>query len=470
MSLSSLIVQREVATMRHVEEALARQVIYGGDLATNLLEIAAVDEAALTQIIAEAVRLAPAPSGELPVTSERAHLVPEEMAVSLSIVPLALQGDVLVLAVTEPLAADLEERLTLTLGVTVDQRAAPAVRVREAISRLYGTPLDRRTELLLARLANTRPPPRAERSSTPPMGSFRAGMPEPLETAGETNPRSMRSSPIPGRIQTSTGFPAAREPATSGPAPGSASPSSAPPLTAMVPERAASLLQRDVPAGGHSGRRRRGPTTLDSAKREADEASDRNALLDLFFEFSRQFFDYSALFLFHGDIAEGRDAFGAGANRERVIGIGVPLDLPSLIARSRDQREAVVGNAPAEGLDAVLMADLQRPRGVEIAVVPLVVRTRAVAIVIGDCGEAGLDRIGVKEVTTFAGVVGKALERILVRRKLEGFVASPARLSAAKERANAETIPARLSAAKERANAETIPARLSAAKERANTE
>lgn len=443
--------------MRHVEEALARQVIYGGDFATNLLEIAAVDEGALTQLIAETMRLAPAPPGELPVTAEGAHLVPEEMAVSQGIVPLMLDAEVLVLVVTEPLAADLEERLMFTLGVAIDQRAAPVVRVRQAISRVYGTPLDRRTELLLARLANTRPPPRAERTSTPPMGSFRAGTPQFMDTAAETNAGSMRTSPIPGRVQTSTGFPAARssrvDPST--PAPGSASPSSAPPLTQSAPERPAGLLQRDVPSGGRSGRRRRGPITLESAKREADEASDRNALLDLFFDFSRQFFDYSALFLVHGDIAEGRDAFGAGANRERVIGIGVPLDLPSLIARARDQRAAVVGNAPADGLDAVLLADLQRPRGVEVAVVPLVVRTRAVAIVIGDCGDAGLDRPGVKEVTTFAAIVGKSLERIIVRRKLEGFVASPARLSEAQERSNRETSRARPSDAKEQASPET---------------
>ena len=39
MSLSSLIVQREIATIREVEEALARQVLYGGDLVTNLFEV-----------------------------------------------------------------------------------------------------------------------------------------------------------------------------------------------------------------------------------------------------------------------------------------------------------------------------------------------------------------------------------------------------------------------------------------------
>src|SRR5579864_658583 len=99
MSLSSLIVSREVATMRQVEEALARQVIYGGDLATNLLEVAHVDEDALTRLIADATRLAPAPAGELAVSQNLAALVPEELAITRGFVPLKLEGEVLVLAV-----------------------------------------------------------------------------------------------------------------------------------------------------------------------------------------------------------------------------------------------------------------------------------------------------------------------------------------------------------------------------------
>ena len=54
---------------------------------------------------------------------------------------------------------------------------------------------------------------------------------------------------------------------------------------------------------------------------------------------------------------------------------------------------------------------------------PLVVRTRAVALLVGDCGEHGVDRASVQQVVAFAGVIGKAFERIIVRRKLDGFIA-----------------------------------------------
>src|SRR5271169_4682505 len=80
MSLSSLIVQREVATIRQVEEALARQVLYGGDLVTNVLEVAQVPEEVLVPLLAETAHMPHAPLRALPPPSQAAHaLVPTDL-------------------------------------------------------------------------------------------------------------------------------------------------------------------------------------------------------------------------------------------------------------------------------------------------------------------------------------------------------------------------------------------------------
>src|SRR6185312_1420531 len=103
MSLSSLIVQREIATIRQVEEALARQVLYGGDLVTNLLEVAKLDEAALTTVLAESFGMAPAGIGTLPRATTRAKtLVPSDMAQARALMPIAVEGNAIVVAVAEP--------------------------------------------------------------------------------------------------------------------------------------------------------------------------------------------------------------------------------------------------------------------------------------------------------------------------------------------------------------------------------
>src|SRR5580658_1670959 len=123
MSLSSLIVQREVATIRQVEEALARQVLYGGDLVTNVLEVAQVPEQLLMPLVAETAHMPHAPLGALPPsTPEARSLVPQELAVRRSLFPLDLSsprdpgGAILTVAVAEPLEHDVLEELAFALG------------------------------------------------------------------------------------------------------------------------------------------------------------------------------------------------------------------------------------------------------------------------------------------------------------------------------------------------------------------
>jgi hypothetical protein len=426
MSLSSLIVQREVATMRQVEDALAHQVIYGGDLITNLLEVASVNEAALTQLLAESAKVRAAPAGELPLATDAVRgLISGEIATKWSIVPLGVPGNRLVVAVAEPLSPERAAELALLLGRSVEQRLATTVRVRQAIATAYGVALDRRLDKLLARLSGVAPKPGGAPSLGASPVSQRGihGTPA-FGTAASDPPRkaAMLAPAVPHRV-TASGFPSASAPPLPDPAPRL---NSAPPPPAGG-SRVGALLQRPVSPSMRPSSRRRGPVTAQAARDMAEEATDRDALLELFFDFSRQFFEYSALFLVHGDIAEGRDAFGVGAPPAKVLGIGVPLDLPSVLSKARDERAPVVAKMGSDGLDAVLAADLQRGREVEVAVVPLVVRTRAVALFVGDCGEVGIDRATTDQVAQFAGTIGKAFERIIVRRKLDGFVAgSPA--------------------------------------------
>jgi hypothetical protein len=472
--------------MRQVEEALARQVIYGGDLVTNLLEVARVDEALLTRLLAESMRLPAGPSGALPEVPARVRsLVPAEFAVERAAVPLEQTGERrLVLVVAEPLPLDVEKQLSLSLGMTLEQRAVPLVRVLQAVARTYGVPLDRRMQRLVGRLlgeaASRGTPLPLSLTPLPPITQAAAAAAAPLPVAEAVTitpepPHSLSFDASPGRTgtpafgmpvsrfperimpmplvrrKTSTSFPAARLATDALPpmAPVSVAPPSAPPPAAIVPvapsvpppsvpparrassappprrptsERPGGLIKRDAAPSSRAGRRRRGPLTAEAARREADEASDRDTLLDLFFEYSRQFFDYAAVFLLHGDIAEGRDAFGDGAARDRVLGIGVPLDLPSLLSDAKEKRLPLVAKARPDGLDAVLLGDLGRARDIELAVVPLVVRTRAVAILVADCGDSGVDRGSLKEAAAFSSVIGAAFERIIVRRKLDGFV------------------------------------------------
>jgi hypothetical protein len=395
MSLSSLIVQREIATIREVEEALARQVLYGGDLVTNLLEVARLAEESVTPLLAESYGLPVGPIGELPqASSDAKRLVPAEMAARRSMYPLTIESGKLVVVVPNPLDRDAEKELSFALELPVEQRIAPAVRVRQAIAREYGIPLERRLQRLLQRMAGS--------------GDLSSSMP-PLLKGTPQVPEAPKPPP-PSR----TGF--SDEPPKAMPARSGAK------VVAPAPERPVSepapktLIQRHSQAP-RPQRRRRGPLPFDAAKKELEEATERDAVLDLFFDFARQFFDYSAFFVVHHDTAEGRDAFGDGASRDRVAGIQVPLDGPSLLKKARDYGEATVIAPATEGLDAVLWTDLQLTKKTPVLLVPLVVRRRVVGLLLGHTGDLAIDETAKKEVVSFSRAVGAAFERIIVAKK-----------------------------------------------------
>src|SRR3954471_14627023 len=144
-TLSSILVQRGAASMRAVEEAIARQVLHGGDLPTNLLELGAASEQTLTAVLAESLGLSPAPAGKLPSPPVRVlQLIAGDLALRHGIFPLSLHERTLVLATAEPLSNVVEDDLGFALDVAIQQLVAPLVRVRQAIAIHYGIPLDRR--------------------------------------------------------------------------------------------------------------------------------------------------------------------------------------------------------------------------------------------------------------------------------------------------------------------------------------
>jgi hypothetical protein len=372
-TLSSNIVKREVASPKDVELALARQSLHGGDLITNLLEVANLNEERLLRTIAESLGLEAAPAGELPPSGDGLlSLVPSDVARRHGFFPLSEEGGALVVAVSEPLGSDAESDLEFSLGLKVVQKAATLVRVKQALARDYGVPLDRRFARVVARLE---------------------GKPDPSPSVA------------PG--------PAARREPTL--------PPEALPEQAARRGSSASLDFRALAGKGprySAPRRRIGPYTVAMAEHDLLEASQRDQVVTTFFDFASQYFEYAALFVVQGDLAEGRDAHGSGAPRTKVQGIGVPLDLPSALSVLVSGREPFrLSRLAPSGIDGALVKDLERKPGPLVLLVPVRVRDRAVLVLYGDHGDQDVRLEAVGDVISFLPLVSAALERVILKRK-----------------------------------------------------
>jgi len=378
-TLSSSIVKHNVASVRDVEEALARQAMYGGDLVTNLLELSAVSEAELARLLAESHEVGAAPAGELPASGgEVLRLVPKDLARRFGLYPLEQNGDALLVAVSEPLPSEVESDLSFSLGLRIEQCIALAVRVQQALARDYGLPLEQRAERILAKLAGRPDPnpsvaPGPPSPPTPPSPPAAEQLPEPPVAA------RARGWAVPqGRVDLTT-------------------------LTRKEPKP-----------------RRLGPYTPAMAERDLLDADDSDAVLRAFFDFASQYFEYTALFAVHGDLAEGRDAAGSGAPRARVLSLGIPLDLPSALSLAAASDRFSLLRLGAGGLDGALARDLDRRPGPQVLMLPILVRKRAVLVLYGDHGHQDVQLNGVGQVISFAPLVSNALEHLILKRKQGG--------------------------------------------------
>ncbi len=180
MNLS--LVNRGLVTSTQMEEALARQILYGGDVLLNLFELHSFDETAILVALCDDAQLHPAPSGVLPPPAADAMaLLAPSRAIELGVLPVAVQRGALVVVVDAKLSQEAEWQLGALAGRPIEQRLALSFRLREGLARTYGISLSRRFERLLTRLSSGR-----GELATPP------SLPPPPLPRGEASTAKLR--------------------------------------------------------------------------------------------------------------------------------------------------------------------------------------------------------------------------------------------------------------------------------------
>ncbi len=219
----------------------------------------------------------------------------------------------------------------------------------------------------------------------------------------------------------------------------------------MVDRKAvANLIRREIGSRRKVAKtaRKKGPFSRVDAERELETARAPEDVLDTFFAFGSQFFQYSATFMVHGDLAEGRDAWGPGADHLRVLGLGVPLDLPSSLAAVRKDGHVLLSRFDEMDLDRELIRDLERSRSRPMlaALIPLTVRGRTVAILYGDDAGNDVTLTSLGDLLGFSALASSQLERLALARKTKrgpfsGIVAPRAQPSSVAALARAFSLP-----------------------------
>jgi hypothetical protein len=180
---------------------------------------------------------------------------------------------------------------------------------------------------------------------------------------------------------------------------------------------------------------------LDTAVLGLGVLSDRDAILDAFFEYASTLFEFSVFFVVKGDVAHGRNVSGLGAPPGLVSRLAMPLRGKGILARAFEHRKAFIAASPDDEDDARLFGSVGRALPHPV-VVPLVVRDRVVGIFLGEAPAEARVRTAAggtpaplelvrDEMRLWAESVGQVLERLILRRKKVADSAPPPPLPAA---------------------------------------
>jgi hypothetical protein len=135
--IGDILVREGACTAEAVRDALENQVIFGGRLGTNLLELGAVTEEALARALGERHGI-PSLSGDLPLDEGVVALVRPEVADRCDAVPFFLSGRRLAVLVCDPNDLGRLDEVAFASGKEVHPIVVPEARLWALLRKAYG--------------------------------------------------------------------------------------------------------------------------------------------------------------------------------------------------------------------------------------------------------------------------------------------------------------------------------------------
>lgn len=440
-ALTSLLVRDDAVSVRQIEEAVSRQVVDGGELDTALLELGALPENQLAAYRAASERAQPATREEVMSASAATQaLLPAELAIEFEVTPISHDAHTLTVAGYRSLSSDERSELAGRTGMRIEVRITTELRVHAALESFYGKALTARMAVLLRRVDAHAPGQllsvaplsgrhsrlRADKTLQLPAFEESDDFQEVLAAAFD---RASLSSdgilrlPDPDETRPLSAKRAFEAQRKRGRAPETAklgSPASVPlassPQSSMRPGLAAKRVAVSLPQG---------PLTAAAAQDALSGADERDAVLEIYFRFARQFFDATLLFAVKEGNLLGLQSYNTPALLD-VTAISLPISRGGTLDElSRTPLPRVVDLRRKEE-DRALLSAIKRSDAQPSMLIPIGIKRRVVAALYGDRDGApiAVSSSELAELIELVPHVTGAFERIIRTRKALGLGAA----------------------------------------------
>ena len=406
--LGAYLVGQGVISREQLEQALQAQVVCGGRLGTNMIELGLFELDQLAEYLAALSDFPVAPAEWVETPDPKALLLlPRDIAELYGVLPLHVEAMTLHVAMLDPGNARQLGALTRATGRSIEPYLLPELRLLYGLERHLGIARPVRFVNVAKKLERIRREAAAAQDDRPEEVRLREALGIRPLGQGEDLIDESSFAALHQRLAS------AREIAAGGPAEG---------VETDVRDAEADaelLLDDEVTEAGRMPRNEAPALKLssDAVALEAllDAATNRESAGRAAIAISRLYVAAAALLVVHRGMVMG--LFGDGGDlASRIEAVLVPADMDSVLARAA-QGEPYRGAPPKGALDVRVLRALGRADVREIAVLPISLRGRVVNVLYVDAGENAIAETALGALHALTLCVTRAYERLILSRK-----------------------------------------------------
>ncbi len=420
LRLGEILVSDGACALDDVRDALKNQVIFGGRLGTNLLELGALTEESLARALGRQHAM-PCLYGELQLDPAATALLEPEIADRCEAIPYVLADRKLALLVVDPRNLAALDEVAFATGKQVHPIVVPEARAWVLLRSTYG--IDRHLRGIdvdfgdlrqESETSSTRSPAAVParsggdligerefdalyRGAAPP--SEAATSPDDVIELGEIVEPEPSPRDLPERAATSPALPSIAAEVIAALAQGPSRP---------PPARLAPVPAREEPEPS--------PLGFDEALRSLEGVGERDAIARTVLRYARSRFARAILLTVHGGSAQGWAGLGEKLGRSAVGRIHFDLGTPGIVETVVRTRAHFLGPIPKTEANVRLLKLLGGGVPGNALVVPILTAGRVVNVFYADAGRGGLvDPTGVGELLILATRIANSYEALIAR-------------------------------------------------------
>jgi hypothetical protein len=413
MRIGEILIQQKLLTREALAEALEAQVLQGGRLGTNLVELGLVQERDLAKALGQQHGVAYA-AGEMIPDPKALEVLDLNYADTMDLLPMRMETTRISIATLNPRDIKTLDAIAFKTGKRVVPVVIPEFRMNQML-RKYCKAFRPLRPIDLGQIGKAQQA--AEKagkgaSSGPDLMSedeFQSMYAHALsgESAVAATPAKVASSPAPQpSIPAATQVPEAPPPITATPSQAAGRP---PPPAAPAAEPLAPPPPVVTPPPE--------PLTFAAAQAALAKSDDREDVARNVLRFALSKWKRTLLLAVQGDLVTGWRGFGEGVNEQGVQRIAISLRTPTPVKLVRDTRSHFIGTIKQDASMDTFYKLLGGGYPTTAVMLPLLVRGNVVHILYVDNGPKKLTAPDVGELLILSQSVGRSYEAMIQRRK-----------------------------------------------------